>query len=335
MAEISIVTPVYNTSKYLSDYFNSILAQTFKNFEVIVIDDGSGDSSLEICREYAAKDNRIKVLTQNKLGVSTARNAGLNSACGEWICFIDSDDCIDNQFFEKLLKYTDNDIVECYIKIFNKNGTIQYSPFDNEDKTMTGQEWQKRIAVNFTKKMLARTVLYRKSVLNENNIRFNPDYYIYEDVDFALHAAKYSKSVYITTEKLYFYRKHSNSLTTNTGISLQRFSSLLFLKRFSAFGIENEDIHLTMANIYLSFYRDAVCCSDVPKKLDKIGNYLRKLYSNEEIIFFEKNPTEFIKLWFSENYDNIKWNSYRRKLKYLKYKFFINSPSFIIKILYK
>lgn len=97
---ISIIIPVYNVETYLPQCIESVLAQTFSDFELILVDDGSKDASLDICREYAQKDSRIVVIHQDNSGVSTARNKGLAAATGAWVTFIDSDDWVDEDFLE-------------------------------------------------------------------------------------------------------------------------------------------------------------------------------------------------------------------------------------------
>ena len=92
--KISVIVPVYNVEKYLRRCIDSILAQTFSDFELLLIDDGSKDSSGEICEEYAGKDARIRVFHRQNGGVSTARNLGIDKAKGEWIYFVDSDDVV-------------------------------------------------------------------------------------------------------------------------------------------------------------------------------------------------------------------------------------------------
>jgi glycosyltransferase involved in cell wall biosynthesis len=103
MPQVSVIVPVYNVEPYLRKCIDSILTQTFTDFECIIIDDGSPDNCPAICDEYAAKDNRIVVIHQKNAGVSAARNAGLDIARGEWIGFVDSDDWCDAGMFEFLL----------------------------------------------------------------------------------------------------------------------------------------------------------------------------------------------------------------------------------------
>ena len=101
--EISVIVPVYRVEKYLNDCIDSILAQTFTDFELILVDDGSPDSCPALCDAAAERDNRVRVIHKQNGGVSTARNAGLDAAQGNWIGFVDSDDMIDPTFCEKML----------------------------------------------------------------------------------------------------------------------------------------------------------------------------------------------------------------------------------------
>jgi len=109
---ITVIVPVYNVEKYLRRCIDSILAQTFADFELLLIDDGSTDRSGQICDEYALHDNRIHVFHKENGGVSSARNIGLDNAKGEWIAFIDSDDYIDKNYFEIPKEYSECDVIQ-------------------------------------------------------------------------------------------------------------------------------------------------------------------------------------------------------------------------------
>ena len=118
---ISVITPVYNTDKYLSKAIESVMNQTFSCWELILIDDGSTDRSLEICREYARLDERIQVIHTENKGVSHARNAGLKRANGEWVTFLDSDDSFRIDALEKLIMHSGNvDVVACAYEAYPK-----------------------------------------------------------------------------------------------------------------------------------------------------------------------------------------------------------------------
>ncbi|MEG1313359.1 MAG: glycosyltransferase, partial [Bacilli bacterium] len=101
--KLSIIVPVYNVDKYINKCIESILAQTFTDFELLLVNDGSLDSSGSICDEYEKKDSRIKVFHKENGGVSSARNLGLENARGEWIAFVDGDDWISPEMYKKLL----------------------------------------------------------------------------------------------------------------------------------------------------------------------------------------------------------------------------------------
>lgn len=126
MAELSIIVPVYKVEKYLPKCIDSILAQTFRDFELILIDDGSPDNCGAICDEYAARDSRIKVIHQENAGVSAARNAGLDIATGTYLGFVDSDDWIESEMYETMIataKEKQVDVVVCGFRIFKDDGS--------------------------------------------------------------------------------------------------------------------------------------------------------------------------------------------------------------------
>ncbi|MBR3628081.1 MAG: glycosyltransferase family 2 protein [Elusimicrobia bacterium] len=121
MPKISVIVPTYNVEKYLSQCLDSILNQTFKDFECICINDGSTDNSLSILQKYASKDNRIKIINQENKGLSGARNAALKIVTGKYITFVDSDDFVSSDYLEKLINLAEkenSDIVYCRHKMY-------------------------------------------------------------------------------------------------------------------------------------------------------------------------------------------------------------------------
>ena len=130
MKKISIIVPVYQAEKYISKCIESIVNQTYKNLEIILVDDGSTDRSGEICDEYGKKDNRIVVVHNKNKGVSVARNCGLDIATGDYITFVDSDDYIDLQMYSEMMK-----VVEKYSCDVVYSGSVvktQIQSFYNE-----------------------------------------------------------------------------------------------------------------------------------------------------------------------------------------------------------
>ena len=128
--KISVIVPVYNAEKYLQRCIDSILNQTFPNFELLLIDDGSKDQSGEICDEYAKKDSRVKVFHKENGGVSSARNVGIDNAVGEYICFCDSDDWVEKtwllSFFERMC---DNDMLITSFNIYENEKKVEFKSF--------------------------------------------------------------------------------------------------------------------------------------------------------------------------------------------------------------
>src|SRR5690554_2682260 len=119
MSKVSIIIPVYNKAPYLDSCISSVINQTYKNLEIIIIDDGSTDNSLEICENYRKKDERIQLISQENQGVSVARNKGIQKASGEWIYFLDADDYLELDAFEILVKkshYLDVDLIHFGIR---------------------------------------------------------------------------------------------------------------------------------------------------------------------------------------------------------------------------
>ena len=118
MKKISIIVPVYQAEKYISKCIESIVNQTYKNLEIILVDDGSTDRSGEICDEYGKKDNRIVVVHNKNKGVSVARNCGLDIATGDYITFVDSDDYIDLQMYSEMMKVVEKYSCDCGSEVF-------------------------------------------------------------------------------------------------------------------------------------------------------------------------------------------------------------------------
>ena len=167
--EISIIVPVYNVEKYLNECIDSILAQTFTDFEVILVDDGSPDNCPALCDAAAEKDSRVRVIHKPNGGVSTARNAGLDAARGNWIGFVDPDDSIDKTYYEKLYraaKQSGAEIASCnmlYLELDGSESSYQDRPLRNE--VLTREEAIHRIRM--TPLVQAATRLHRREIFDE------------------------------------------------------------------------------------------------------------------------------------------------------------------------
>ncbi len=186
-AAISVVIPVYNAEKYLADCLNSLLRQSFADFEVWMIDDGSTDRSGEICDAFQEKDIRFHAIHKANGGVSSARNAGLEHARGEWICFVDSDDSVERDYLRNLYgaagEQKDILVVQGFNTITPRGKQIRLF----EEHLYTSDE----IHLTFRRLNINRCgfpfgKLYNASVVRQNNLRFNPEIHYAEDVMFML-----------------------------------------------------------------------------------------------------------------------------------------------------
>lgn len=230
--KFSLILPVYNVEKYIDKCMNTILEQTYSDFEVILVNDGSKDNSLSICRQYEKLDNRIKVIDKNNGGVSSARNEGMKQAIGEWIIFIDPDDWIDNQCLKKCAELIENQSVDmvCYnaIKVY-ENNLQEYCPMRSiePDLYVIGEGEKKELfyslAVSsyrnhFYAGELVRAVwgkTLKRDLIIENDLKFDTSLSHGEDCVFLMEYLHVSKKILLSNEYLYYYRIRSGSAVTS------------------------------------------------------------------------------------------------------------------------
>lgn len=218
---VSIIIPVYNSREYLPKSLDSIIAQTYTNWEAILVDDGSSDNCGEICDEYAKKDCRFKVLHKKNEGVSIARNCGIENASGEWIVFVDSDDFVTPDYIDSLFRTTNN-------------GEMPFGMTGMAKVSKTGEIVEKnRTATKYTLKRNECIELlfnysngywgyicgkiYNKNLLNKHNIRFREGIYFNEDRLFCfeyLSFLKKNEKIVIDTKAYYNYVIHENAATS-------------------------------------------------------------------------------------------------------------------------
>lgn len=181
---VSIIIPVYNAERTLCKCLDSILGQDFNNYEIILVNDGSKDSSLDICNEYGSKHHNISVINQNNAGVSSARNAGLDVAKGDWITFIDSDDYIENGFFNCLDTYNE-DLIILNSKNLSLTGDMSDSLFSKKNKQLHNKNSITQFLSTYIDSSLYRAPwakFYKKELIKD--IRFDTNMKIGEDSHF-------------------------------------------------------------------------------------------------------------------------------------------------------
>lgn len=223
---VSIIVPIYNAQSYLKECLQSIKDQTFKDFEVICINDGSRDASLIICEDFTKLDSRFKVYTQENKGVSTARNNGIKYSKGEFIVFIDSDDVIDKNYLMTLIELSNQSIDLCigyYCRSLTSLGTIN----GNRDATIFNP--QTYIDSLLKKKIQFSTIccmLFKRSIIIDNNILFKPELYWGEDTLFYFtYVANINGNIALSFKALYYYR-HNDSSAMNTVVVYKALSAV-------------------------------------------------------------------------------------------------------------
>lgn len=220
--KISIVVPVYNASAYLSQTIDSILGQTYKAFELILVDDGSTDESGSICDNYKETDERIKVWHNTNAGPSAARNFGIEKAQGEYLSFVDSDDMLSDDFLEKMIsgmKDEQTDIVLCGYDRFYHDDLKDKKDYLLGDESVTRLSTNKELAMLFTvpKTSLSGVSiwakLYKTKIIKENGVEFPLGISYEEDCCFNLLYYRKVRKAFLIRENLYHYRQSDASLS--------------------------------------------------------------------------------------------------------------------------
>lgn len=224
LPQISVVMPVYNGEKYLRESIESVLNSTFKNLELICVNDGSKDNSLEILKEYSEKDPRLVFISQENHGESVTRQNGLNLARGEYVAFIDQDDKIDPKAYETAYNYihdTEADIICFGWKNFSDDGSKIIRNDCKFDELKIYSDWweakKQRPSIYLWNK------LYKKSLIVDNNVKFNPNLRICDDEGFNL--CVYSQAKKIVNIPYTFYNYRQNGESTMFKMSFTKFVS--------------------------------------------------------------------------------------------------------------
>ena len=198
--KVSIIVPIFNSENYLEKCINSIINQRYKDIEVILINDGSTDSSLDICKQYAVKDKRIKIINKANTGVSNSRNVGINNAKGKYIFFIDSDDYLELDCIQKLIKKQKSDDVLVRTKFYNDKSISLYGREDYLTKIVSGE---------------IRGVSWGYLLVKEKigELRFDENTSFMEDTLFMFKYIENVSEIYVLDEILYKQTANINSLT--------------------------------------------------------------------------------------------------------------------------
>ena len=221
MAEVSIIVPVYQVEKYIRQCVDSILAQTFTDFELILVDDGSKDRSGEICDEYAGMDERVKVVHKENGGLSDARNRGMDQAVGKYFMFVDSDDYIAPTMLESLyssMRRENADIVVCNFRFTFDNASEKSFSTEVKAEVLTGAEifYDRKNERNYGIWTVAWNKLYKKETIGKVRFRFGK---YHEDEFWANDIYQMDIKVVTIPESLYYYRQREDSIMGKKNIA--------------------------------------------------------------------------------------------------------------------
>lgn len=304
---VSIIVPVYKVEPYLEACLNSITEQTYKNLEIILVDDGSPDNCGTICDVFAKKDSRIKVIHQENRGLSEARNSGMNIMTGSYFAFVDSDDIVDQKYIETLYnlitKYK-TDISMCDFSVFRDETIPIISAKEKQPtiKIMTEQEFPLILLKDYTESYtVVWNKLYSSNKLDkirfQNGLKFEDDRYLADYLSIGV-------SIVSTDEKLCNYRKRSNSLSSQKDLSYIIGSINASFYQYN-----------TLKNRYGSTYKQ-LFYAHVLKKISRLAT---DVYWN----LGKKEANQIRSLWFQFYYSDKQYISDKKENgKILLYKFF-------------
>lgn len=254
---ISVIVPVYNVEKYINKCIDSILNQTHKNLEIILVDDGSQDNSGKICDEYAKEDKRIIIIHKENGGVSSARNIGLENATGKYVTFIDADDYVDENYCQKLLETLIEQNVDCvacgHNRIYNKENKLEKITSKKSYKLRDKEILEKILCVQSGLGFAAMKLWKRNKI---KDIRFNEDMQVAEDAFFALQASQIIKDMYVLNEAIYNYRFNDKSAVRkyNKDYANKYLKSMQITQKYLEEKFKSDVPEIKMLNNYILYH---------------------------------------------------------------------------------
>lgn len=304
---ISVIVPIYNAEQYLKESINSILAQNFKDFELILINDGSQDNSLNICKEFKKIDSRVYVYDVKNGGVSAARNFGLKNANGLWVCFIDSDDLVDSNYLSNLygdvIKGINIELVVHGIEFFDLGNNTRESKMPSGDFVYYDLDTKSKVLNNVPLICLSSPVskLFKRSIINSNNLCFDNRISIGEDYLFVMQYIFYISKMSSNSIASYISYRRSGTLSSsyNSFEEESLAERLIFdqtIMTFCRIGYDKEEIN----SFYIQEYRKHAyrMLYSLYKNKVKDYNYKERV---DKVRSIRLNQIKRIKLMFSQN----------------------------------
>ncbi len=335
---VSIVIPVFNAEKTIYNCINDVLNQTFKNFEIVIINDGSTDNSLQICNDFALRDERIKIFSNMNHGVSYSRNYGIKKSQGRYLVFVDSDDRCPNTMLETLLKFNNGEFVLSNISDYYKNSLHS----ENDIYAYEGQyllsEFLEKVFVfnnikHFTGAIYAK--LFDLLIIKNNKIFFDENLNYAEDFLFIVTYLKFAPKIKIIPITTYHYTIYvKNSLTQknfhNTDVYNFWKQRVYVYKKYeelmSSFCRNYINIEAKTKELFYEFLISSIkmACYTLRYKdaLNCIKTIQDEIY-NQNIIYRLDNPNWIIKKFKNRNFKTLYISL---KIRYLLKKLFVRRP---------
>lgn len=300
--KISIIVPVYNVEKYIRRCLDSILAQTFTDWECICVDDGTPDNSGKICDEYAKKDSRVVVIHKENGGVSSARNAGLDVAKGEYVTFCDSDDWIEKETYETVIKVAENNCVDL----------VQFGILIEKDGKVIRKKSYKDgfvddLSLSFEPSVCHK--LFLRKIIYANNIRFPSGITLSEDRYFSFMCYLNASKIYNLNECFYHYRCYGESST----------------HKMSEKNIQDEVNAITLME-------NALYCSNKKSKFEKVLINQKIEAKNHALFLLEKPDFSLWRNLYPEVEEFLLKKNGKKKVLYVLLKMHLD---FLVKVIIK
>ena len=338
--KISIIVTIYNTpEKYLRKCIESIINQTLKEIEIILVNDGSSENIKNICKEYQKKDNRIKLINQKNMGESVARNVGIKNSTSRNITFVDSDDWIEPNMCLELIKYINSieqnyDIIifNCYVDYNKKHIKNNFYPkvdlLSKEDiEEIQLQNIEKGITKYYppeTNISVPWSKVYNKDFIRKNNLKFVPNIIRMPDAIFNMEAFENADKIYVLQEYLYHYQKNDFSICQRYSKDTIKYyeTYIKFVKDYIKKYNKNERFIdtlnlkiITSIDVYMYNY---FFHKNNPKKLEEVKKEFKELLNGE----IYKSAIKDVKIQYLSLYQRLVLNNAKKKrilnLKLLK-----------------
>lgn len=328
--KITVIIPIYNSQKCLRRCIESIINQSYSNLEIILVDDGSTDSSLEICQDYAKEDKRIKVIHKENNGAASARNTGIEHAIGEYITFVDSDDYIDLNMYEKIMeinKQYDCDVVmcDCYKEDSHiRNIFTHHIRKGYYDKNTLYKEYFPTLlitnTVDYPPTISNYTCLFKRKIIMNHKIRYKEGMRFSEDWLFGSQVMYYANSFYyMKGQCFYHYLMNENSVTHTYYEDKWTLMKQLYFAIDEFFNnVDDYDFHrqIDLSLLFIVYHCIGNVKNSSSSKKEKTQNILKILNDKKVKEMFKRlNINSLDITWKLKIYTFI----YKRRIKWLFY----------------